>query len=150
MNKQEVMQQIETLLDESKAAVLATVSADGKPHMRWMTPFVLSRWPNVVFAITSPTFPKILDLGEGNQVEWLVQSKSLDRIINIRGAINVQENPSLKAQIMEALGHRFAMFWKVNDGSTDFVVLETVVDEVSLFTPMKGVREHVDFRQRGV
>ena len=150
MNNQEMMNKIETVLEDAKAGVLATVDAEGKPHARWMTPVVLAQWPETVFAVTSPDFPKILQLDANNKVEWLIQTRALDQIINVRGGINVLDNPSLKAQVMEAIGKKLTVFWKVNKDKTDFVILETVIDEASWYAPMKGLREIVKFRQEGV
>ena len=145
-----MMNKIETVLEDAKAGVLATVDAEGKPHARWMTPVVLAQWPETVFAVTSPDFPKILQLDANNKVEWLIQTRALDQIINVRGGINVLDNPSLKAQVMEAIGKKLTVFWKVNKDKTDFVILETVIDEASWYAPMKGLREIVKFRQEGV
>lgn len=149
MNIQEMMNKIEFVLEDAKAGVLATVDADGRPHARWMTPVVLAQWPHAVFAVTAPQFPKVLQLDANNQVEWLLQTRALDQIINIRGTINVLDNPSLKAQVMEAIGKKLTVFWKVNKAQTDFVILETVIDEAGWSAPMKGLQEIVVFRQKG-
>lgn len=149
MNRREMMQKIEAVLEDAKAGVLTTVDAESKPHARWMTPVVLSSWPETIFAVTSPEFPKILQLDANNQVEWLLQTRSLDQIINVRGGINVVDNPSLKAQVMEAIGRKLTVFWKVNKDRTDFVILETVIDEACWAAPVKGQKEVVSFRQGG-
>jgi pyridoxamine 5'-phosphate oxidase len=148
MNIREMMVKIEEILADAKAGVLATVDADGRPHARWMTPLVLSQWPQSLFAVTSPHFPKVLQLDANSQVEWLLQTRSLDQVVNIRGEMAVLDNPSVKAQVMEAIGRRLTVFWKVNSANTDFVILETVIDEACWFAPMKGVREVVDFGRK--
>lgn len=150
MNKLEMMRKIGSVLDESKTGILTTIDAEGKPHARWMTPVLLDQWPDAVFAVTSPEFPKIAQLNKNPQVEWMIQTRSLDQIINVRGAINVLDNPSMKAHVMEAIGRKLTVFWKVNKQSTDFVILETIIDEACWFSPMKGEREVVSFRQEGV
>ncbi len=149
MTQQEMMRKIEALLDDAKTGVLASVDAQGRPHPRWMTPLVLPRWPNTIFAVTSPHFPQILQLDANNQVEWLIQTRALDQVINVRGGMNIVDNPSLKAQIMEAIGHRLTVFWKQNPDNTDFVILETVIEEAGWSVPLKNIKEVVDFRQKG-
>ncbi len=149
MNCQEMMRKIEFVIDDAKAAVLATVDDAGQPHLRWMTPAVLARWPQTLFAVTSPDFPKIAQLSSNRQVEWMLQTRSLDQVINLRGGINVLDNPSLKAQVMEAIGNKLTVFWRVNQAKTDFVVLETVISEACWSAPLKGLRETVVFRQEG-
>ncbi len=149
MNKQEMMRKVEAVLEESKVGVLTNIDAEGRPHARWMTPIVLPQWPDAVFAVTAPDFPKILQLETKKDVEWMIQTKALDQIINLRGAMNVLDNPSLKAQVIEAIGDKLSIFWKVNKEKTDFVILETVIDEVCWYKPMKGLREIVTFRKEG-
>lgn len=85
MNKLEMMRKIGSVLDESKTGILTTIDAEGKPHARWMTPVLLDQWPDAVFAVTSPEFPKIAQLNKNPQVEWMIQTRSLDQIINVRG-----------------------------------------------------------------
>ena len=149
MNKREMMQKIAVLIDDAKAGILATVDGSGHPHARWMTPVLLAQWPDAIFAVTSPDFPKIAQLQTNNKVEWMIQSRSLDQVINIRGGINILDNPSLKAQVMEAIGNKLTVFWKVNKDKTDFVILETVITEACWHAPIKGLKETVDFRQEG-
>jgi len=149
MNSREMMRKIETILEDAKAGILATTDAQGQPHARWMTPVLLDQWPESLFAVTAPDFPKIMQLDANNRVEWMLQTRALDQVINIRGGINVLDNPSLKAQIMEAIGKKLTVFWKVNKDKTDFVILETVIDEACWSAPVKGLKEVVTFRQEG-
>ncbi len=150
MTIQEMMRKIEAVLEDSKAGVLASVDADGQPHVRWMTPVVLPQWPHSLFAVTSPRFPKVIQLNANKQVEWMIQTRSLDQVINVRGQLNVLDNPSLKAQVMEAIGRKLTVFWNINKADTDFVILETVIDEACWSSPMKGQKQVVDFRREGV
>lgn len=145
MTKHEMMNKIDAILTEAKSAVLATVDAKGRPHARWMTPVVLREWQGILLAVTSPDFHKILQLESNNKVEWLIQTRALDKIVNVRGGINVIDNPSMKAQVMEAVGKHLNIFWRVNTESTDFVILETVIEEAAYYEPMKGNREIVRF-----
>ena len=149
MNNREMMRKIEIVLEDAKAGILATNDAHGHPHARWMTPVLLAEWPETLFAVTAPDFPKIMQLDANNRVEWMLQTKALDQIINIRGGINILDNPSLKAQVMETIGKKLTVFWNVNKDKTDFVILETVIDKACWFAPTKGLRETVVFRQEG-
>lgn len=149
MTIQEMMRKVEAVLEDSKAGILATVDADGRPHARWMTPVVLPQWPDSIFAVTSPQFPKVIQLDANRHVEWMIQTRSLDQVINVRGDMNVLDNPSLKAQVMEAIGRKLIVFWNINKLNTDFVILETVIDEACWSAPMKGHKEVVDFRRKG-
>lgn len=144
MTIQEMMNKIRQLLEDSKAGVLATVAEDGYPHMRWMTPVLLDEWPDALFAVTSPGSLKAAQLGKDTKVEWLLQGKTLQEVVVVKGRINLIDNPSVKANLMETVGQRLAVFWKINP-NTDSVVLETVIEEASLFIPMKNERHMVKF-----
>ncbi|HHT45304.1 MAG TPA: pyridoxamine 5'-phosphate oxidase family protein [Fastidiosipila sp.] len=150
MDKKSMMDKIAAVLDDSKTGVMATVDKDGKPHLRWMTPLILPQWPGALFAVTSPDFPKVMQLDGNNHVEWMIQTRALDQVINVSGGINILDNPSLKAQVIEAIGQKLAVFWKVNTASTDFVVLETIIEEAVWFKPMKGEREVVQFAKEDI
>ncbi len=145
MTRQELMNEVSEILTKAKTAVLATVDKDGKPHMRWMSPTILRDNPQAIYAVTNPHAIKLGALQKDNQVEWLVQPRTIETVISLRGKINVIENPSLNAQLMEVLARRLNVFWKVNHDELDFVVLETVIEEATYFKPMKGTYEVVKF-----
>ena len=39
-----------------------------------------------------------MQLDGNNHVEWMIQTRALDQVINVSGGINILDNPSLKAQ----------------------------------------------------
>lgn len=145
MDQHDMMYKVEQLLEDSNTGVLATVDNDGKARMRWMTPTVLKGRPGVLFAVTSPDFAKVVQLASHPDVEWMIQTRSLQQVVNLRGKINVIDNPSLKSEVMEHLAWKLKVFWKVNAEKTDFIVLETVITEATYFQPMKGIKETVRF-----
>ncbi len=139
-----IMSRIAEILEDSKAGVLATVDADGRPHMRWMTPTMLQGRPGTIFAVTSPQFAKAIHLAAHPEAEWILQTRALDKIVNIKCRINIIDNPSIKAELLEAVGKKLTVFWKVNK-EMDFIVLETVMEEAVYQSPMKGIKEVVRF-----
>ena len=144
MDRHEIMYKVEQLLEDAKTGILATVDETGSPRMRWMTPIVLKGRPGTLFAITSPDFGKVVQLTTHPDVEWMIQSRSLNQVVTLRGKINILDNPSIKTEVMETLAKRLTVFWKVNSQKTDFVVLETVLSEAVYFQPMKGQKETVN------
>lgn len=147
MTPHEFMNQLAELLDETQTGILSTVDPDGQPHVRWMTPAVLKDRQGALFAVTCPAFSKTAHLKENPQVEWMFQSPNLDRVLKIRGKVNLLENPSLKNEVFEVLAPRLQMLWKANCSSSDMVVLETVVEEGVFYRPMSGDRETITFEQ---
>ena len=145
MTNTQFMEVLSETLENSRTGVLATVDADGRPSMRWMTPAVVGRQRGLLYAVTSKRFAKKRDLESNPHGQWLIQTKALTRIINISGKINLIDNPNLKSEVIEAIGPHLRVFWKVNENPEDLIVLETVIDRASVFIPLSGEREEIEF-----
>jgi len=149
MNQQIFLDRLARIIEESKVGILATTDGEGRPHMRWMTPWLLPGREGALFAVTSPHFAKVAELEIHPTVEWMIQTPSLDQVINIKGKVNILDNPSIKMEIMEGLGPRLFVFWKANSSFSDFIVLETIMEEAYYFLPMKGTKEKIILGNRG-
>ena len=145
MDNREVMNRVGAIIDAHGTGLLATVDENGDPRVRWLTPTVLRDRPGALFAITAPRFAKVLQVRAHPKVEWMFQTPTLDEVITVRGHLNVVENPSLRAEVLEVLGPRLATFWKLAHDARDLVVLETVVEEATRYLPMDGRKDTVRF-----
>ncbi|MGA2974251.1 MAG: pyridoxamine 5'-phosphate oxidase family protein [Spirochaetia bacterium] len=145
MDSREVMNRIGAIIEAHGTGVLATVDKDGNPHLRWLTPTLLRERPGALYAVTAPRFSKVMQVRAHPRVEWMFQTPTLDEVISVRGLINVVENPSLRAEVLEVLGPRLGTFWKIAHDARDLVVLETVVEEATRFLPMEGRKDMVRF-----
>ena len=145
MTKSAFMQELEELLEEAKTAILATVDKESRPSMRWMTPTVIRGRSGAIYAVTSKTFAKSEHLASNPRVQWMAQSRVLDKVINLEGKVNIIEISAMKAEVLEAIGPRLPVFWRVNPDPENLVVLETIISQGKLFLPMKGKGETVSF-----
>ena len=127
-----------SVLDNSHVAVMTTVDKDGKPHSRWMVPAVIRGRRGSLYAVTAPHFAKVEQLAADDRVSWLIQSKSLDEIVEAQGRAEVIDNPALKSDVLEALGRNLSTFWRVHPDETELVVVETTIDELIYLRPMQG------------
>jgi general stress protein 26 len=143
-SQNDMFNRIEELIEVSRAGVLATADKAGHPHVRWMTPVTLKGRPGTLFAVTSPQFAKVLEIKAQPRVQWMIQHPSLAQVVTISGRVNVIDNPALKTEVMDALGSRLIVFWKLNR-KAQWVVLETVIEEATLFMAMKGEKKTVKF-----
>jgi len=143
MKVSEVLDKLEAVLDDSKVGVLSTINSDGNPKARWMSPSVLRGREGFLYAVTSPKFKKSVQIEAHPEVHWLIQSKALDRVVSIRGKINIIDNPSFKSEVITSIGEGLNMFWHINQNSDEMVVLETVMEEVEYFEPLGGIRAKV-------
>jgi pyridoxamine 5'-phosphate oxidase len=142
MLKAEILVALDEIIDVAQVGVLATVDPEGRPAMRWMTPATVRGRPGYLYAVCSPRSRKVLHLQSCRAVEWLFQTPDLNRIVTIQGQMSVIDNPQLKGEVIESLGPRLEVFWRVNE-MADFVVLETVVEQISVFEPIKQVHDSV-------
>lgn len=133
---------MERVLDESRAGVLSTTDSAGHPHNRWMVACVLRGQPGAVYAVTSPRFSKIEHIASQPRVAWLFQTPKLNEILEVVGKAQVIDNPSLKVDVLEALGGDLSTFWHVNADETDLVVLETAIEAITYTQPGRGERSH--------
>ncbi len=145
MTKEKMIAELESILEEARAAVLATRDSTNFPRMRWMTPAFLRGNKDALYALTSPEFAKVAQLQQNPEVEWIFQNPALTRVINLRGRANVIDNPSICAEVLEAVQPRLAAFWHIAHERRDLVVLETVLEEAVYYLPMKGTKDAVRF-----
>jgi pyridoxamine 5'-phosphate oxidase len=145
MTKHELMTEIDLILDEAKTGVLASTDIKGRPHMRWLTPCVLKDRLDALYALTSKTFTKVQQLDENPHVIWMIQTPLLDKIITIHGKVNLLDNQSIKSEVLEVIGPRLSVFWKVNEDEGSILVLETVIEEAVYFRPMHGTKQQISF-----
>ncbi len=128
----------ERILDSSHAAVLSTVDEKGRPSSRWMTPTVLRGQSGSLYSVTAPSFRKVNHINEHARVSWLIQTKSLDEVVEIVGKATIIDNPTLKSDVLEAIGPHMMAFWHINPNETDLVVIETMIEQIDYYRPMKG------------
>lgn len=145
MKKHEIMGLIDTIIDENRTAVLATVDASDTPHLRWMTPGCIHERSGTVFMISAGNLSKIEQIQNNPNAEIMVQSRALDKIINIRGKINLLNNPSIRTETLECIGRHLHTFWNLNQPENELIVLELVIEQAVFYLPQKGSRITVDF-----
>jgi len=149
MDKYAVMNEVRSLIDEVKFGILATVDSEGYPHQRWMSPVLLPRFSHSIFSVTSERFGKIMQLEKNSQVSWIFQSMGLDRIATVRGQVEIVRDPTLAAEVQEAIGPRLRVFWKYAGDPMKLVVLETTIEEYQFFAPLKTINESVQVKGGG-
>ncbi|MFW6214657.1 MAG: pyridoxamine 5'-phosphate oxidase family protein [Alkalispirochaetaceae bacterium] len=134
---------LEQVLESSHTGVLTTIDSAGRPRSRWMSPTVVRGRTGFLYTLTSPEFEKVEELNHNSSVTWLLQTKSLDKVLEVVGKAQVIDNPALKSEVLEAIGGHLTTFWRVNPDATQLVVVETVIEEMTIFEPMKATKERI-------
>lgn len=135
MTKDEVLKKFRQTLEESPQALLATVTPDGYPAMRYMTPSMVKGREGRLYAVTAASFPKVKDLQVHPQVSWMLTSPKTREVFSFRGRIVLVEDARFKAELLEEIGRGLETFWRLNDDPSDLVVLETVLESGEYFNP---------------
>ncbi|MFW5715585.1 MAG: pyridoxamine 5'-phosphate oxidase family protein [bacterium] len=145
MKQGDFLFELEEMIDDAKTGLLATVDSEGRPRMRWMTPAILKDRSGALYAVTSRDFAKREQLEARPKVQWMFQSRCLDKILYVEGSVNVVENSSMLNEVLEVVGPRLRVFWKMNNDETSLVVLETVMESGAVYMPMTGIKERTSF-----
>jgi pyridoxamine 5'-phosphate oxidase len=143
MDIHQMFSRLDRILENSRVGILTTLDERGYPHSRWMTPTLVAGREGFIFAVTAPGFQKAFEIQRNPRVGWIFQTKALDEIITASGKINVIDNPSLRSEVQESLGRNLTIFWRVNPNESELVVLETVVEEMTYFNPVKNEKHHL-------
>ena len=137
MRENSVFEKLQNLVEEARIGIFITVDEKSSPHPRWMSPVFLPRLKGALYAVTSADNEKVRHLETNPRVSWIFQSKSLDRIATLNGRARVVRDPPLSAEVLEAIGPRLQVFWKYTGDPKKLLVLETVLEDFSWFSPLK-------------
>ena len=135
MTKDELLKKFRQILEESPQALLATVTGEGYPAMRYMTPAMVKGNDTCLYAVTAASFPKVKDLAASPLVSWMLTSPKTREIFSFRGKITLVEDPRFKSELLEEIGRGLETFWRLNDDPSDLVCLETRLISGEYFNP---------------
>ena len=147
MNSNAMLDVMERILESSHVGVMITVDSEGRPRSRWMTPAVVRGRRGFLYTVTAPHFEKVEQLKKNSAVSWMLQSKALDEVVEVVGKGQVIDNPSLKSEVLEAIGGHLTTFWRVNPDERELIVVETVIEEMTYFEPLKGKKVRASLEQ---
>ena len=146
MDTRELMERVSALLDAHGTGLLATV---GRGRVRRTCAGSPRRSCATGRGRSTPSrrraFAKVVQVRAHPGWSGCSRRRRWTRSSAVRGTINVVENPSLRAEVLEVLGPRLRTFWKLAHDARDLVVLETVVEEATQYLPMQGRKDVVRF-----
>ena len=143
MNKQAALIRIEELIESEQYAILATVSRDNAPRVRFMSPTILQGRRGILYALTYSKSAKVNDIRSHRRVEWLFHSANYGEVFHVRGTADILDIPELKAEIIEAVAGRLGNFWRANPDPSEFVAIETVIEHIIYFQPQSGTKTFI-------
>jgi general stress protein 26 len=144
MNANQFLNEVLQIIEDSGRGLLATISTNGYPAMRWMNPVFLPGRLFWLYCATSKNFPKVADVGNNPKVSWLFTNQKTGELYSIRGKIRVIDNPRFSSEIIEELGRRLENFWRLQPDSSQLIVLETEIESGEYFNPKTGEKIQID------
>lgn len=135
MKERNPLEVLHSLVSEVHVGLLTSQGSDSYPDSRWMTVTLLEREPHCLYSVSITSSKKVQEINAQERVCWSFQSPSLDRIVHVRGRAAILNNPRLKAEILENLGGQLESFWKINPDPGKLVVIETFVEQATLYLP---------------
>jgi general stress protein 26 len=149
MTKTKIMEIIQALIDDSKTAVLTTVDPSGVPTTRWVTPGCVKERYGALYLVSEIHLSKVKHIKENPLASMMFQTRSLDRILSVKGRVNIISNPSILTETLECVGHNLHSFWKIETEHRELVVLEFIIEEAKYYLPLTGSVEIVSFTSEG-
>jgi general stress protein 26 len=145
MTKNKVMEIIQDCIENSRAAVLASVDHNGHPDMRWVTPGCVRERFDAIYIVSESHFSKVKQLTENPAATMMFQTVSLDKVITVYGKVNIITAPSIIAETLECVGKHLHAFWNLKHGKRDLVVIEFLIEHARFYHPLNGSMEIVSF-----
>ena len=141
MSTRQLTELVDTIIDDAKAAVLATVDEEGLPRLRWITPGTMADRPGYIYMVTARDFAKVAQARKNPAASMLLQTRQLDKVLNLQGSLAVLENPVVRSATLERVSSRLNAFWKTGPGDRELVVVEFGITMAILYIPQDGTRE---------
>ncbi|MFV1995269.1 MAG: pyridoxamine 5'-phosphate oxidase family protein [Verrucomicrobiales bacterium] len=131
------------------AAVLTTVTPEGRPHAMWMGT-MCSDDLSELLTVTSPDSRKVTNIRANASVEWMFSDKDFEAIVYLRGHAVVVDDVARVKDAWEQIGdmHR-AFFLDYFNSGMGFVVIETEVDSIEVSFPRECRTEQVPLVEPG-
>lgn len=140
MNQRQLVSELSWILNDTHNAVLATKGLDGATRMRWLSPALLSSRPSSILFLTWPTATKLDEIRICPDVQWLLQTHSLDRIARVDCTAQLLTDGALAQEVMDAIGPHIKTFWDFSPVRDLPVVVETHIVKAELLYPLKASR----------
>lgn len=123
------------LADGSRPGVLATVDAEGLPHVRWMSTLSIQEFPRL-YALTSPTSRKVGHIRANPKVSWMFATEGSSMVVNLSGTATIMSDKNAINRIWRIIENKSNAFFLSLDSTADGVaVIETLIEDVECVIP---------------
>lgn len=130
--REDIITMAKQLLTENQGSlVLASVTGQGKPHVRYMGGLVLED-PFTIYLVTYNYSRKVSEIVENPNVELLMSLPDYSRVLAISGTAEIEIREDKRKKVWDALPEARRYFKGVGD--PDFGVLCIRAEQLELWT----------------
>lgn len=141
MNQDEIVERTKQLIaDRQEAFIMATVSPDGEPHVRWMGAAVVSE-PFTVELLTARASRKVKDVSANPAVELLFSREDFSEIATVSGPAGPADDEDTRKRVFGAVPAAAEYF--TGPGDPNLAVLRMTGRRIRLWTSKTQHEPHV-------
>jgi len=147
MEHSQIIDKIEEIIEDVQTGIMTTIDHEEKNSSKWMVPVLLKYPTTAIYCFSHPHCEKQRHIAAQNKVEWMIRTEDRSQIVKIEGTAAVNDNPDIKAEMLERIGGDIATFFKDDTIVEEPVVIETTIETVKYYKPTDGIVETVIFSQ---
>lgn len=123
------------LADGNRPGILATVDADGQPHLRWMATISLREFPRL-YALTAPNSRKVEHIRANPRVNWMFTSDGATMVVNLSGTATIVSDKNEINRIWGLIENKSsAYFLSLDTAAEGIAVIETTIEDIECVVP---------------
>ena len=147
MEHRQIIDKIEEIIDDVRTGILTTIDQEEETSSKWMVPVVLKYPTTAIYCFSQRRCEKHSHIASNSKVEWMIQTEDYREIVKIQGTAVVNDNPDIKAEMLDRLGDDIKTFFKADTIVEEPVVIETSIETAEYYKPTDGIVEKVIFSQ---
>ena len=130
-------------LGGGSAAILTTVSPEGRPHATWMATLGSSDVREIA-TITSPDSEKVKNIRANPRVEWLFTAPDRRSVVCVEGSAEIVEDVAEIKRCWAMIGNKEqAFFLRFFNSAMGFAVVKTTVETAVYGVPAENLKVRI-------
>jgi len=128
------------LVNGRHPGILATVTQNGKPAVRWMSTFSFDEFP-IFHTLTAPDSRKVKEIAQHPDVNWMFFNHDRSMILNLIGKAHViTDTVELKRIWTKVKDKSLTYFLDKYGKAPGFVAIETKIESIECTSPKSALR----------
>lgn len=144
MTADDFISKIAKMLNQEHTGMLTTREKDETTTVHRMSPYLLPKDEEHLYAITKEPDQVLLTIGDEDTAQWCIQTPNMTEVASLDGKIRVVDNPDARKSILNKMKQ---MLKDSEEDLSDYTVLETSLQKGTYCQPMSNHFEEVAFAE---